>query len=270
MIIFCSKGLSPWLIVSPVIRDYSNEIQCVVEFPVIPKKPNGTKSTGLISKIRSSSIHYLWFNVVTIKVFQIISSVFGNSIQKLCVRKRVSYRKVEFIDDAFLKWVEKQKPNYIINVSGNILRDNLLQIAKHGVLNYHCARLPEFRGAANYFWHLIENESSACGTLHYVTPELDNGEIIKFSEEIHIIPKQTTVFNLWLSIRKQFEVLLAECISVIKMGGKLSSTPQDDTKATLRSFPTANEVKKLFTNGFRVFSLADYVKVIRIAITGRF
>jgi folate-dependent phosphoribosylglycinamide formyltransferase PurN len=76
-----------------------------------------------------------------------------------------------------LAQLEQWSPDLAIFTGGNILRDNVLSVARLGVLNAHLALLPEIRGMSSPEWSLL------CGvplgiTIHFMDRGIDTGPIL--------------------------------------------------------------------------------------------
>lgn len=61
------------------------------------------------------------------------------------------------------------------------IRTVVIKSAKKGVINFHPAPLPEFKGTAGYNLAILENHKNWAITAHYVDEEIDTGDIIELS-----------------------------------------------------------------------------------------
>lgn len=61
------------------------------------------------------------------------------------------------------------------------IRSVVISSAKKGVINFHPAPLPEFKGTAGYNLAILENHKTWAVTAHYVDEEIDTGAIIELS-----------------------------------------------------------------------------------------
>jgi len=78
-------------------------------------------------------------------------------------------------------------PDLIIFAGGNILRKELLEVPRRGVLNIHLGLLPEIRGMSSPEWSLL-NGVSVGVTIHYIDSGIDTGAILlrsKFPDALH-------------------------------------------------------------------------------------
>jgi folate-dependent phosphoribosylglycinamide formyltransferase PurN len=69
-------------------------------------------------------------------------------------------------------------PDLIIFTGGNILRKQLLQVPRLGVLNVHLGFLPEIRGMSSPEWSLL-NHVPVGITIHYMDEGIDTGPILQ-------------------------------------------------------------------------------------------
>jgi methionyl-tRNA formyltransferase len=72
-------------------------------------------------------------------------------------------------------------PDLIIFTGGNILRKQLLDVPRLGVLNVHLGLLPEVRGMSTPEWSLLNNVPVGI-TIHYVDAGIDTGPILQRCE----------------------------------------------------------------------------------------
>jgi methionyl-tRNA formyltransferase len=59
-----------------------------------------------------------------------------------------------------------------------IFSKELLAIPKQGAVNFHPSLLPQFRGPTPFFWIIATGETESGLTAHYMTKEIDAGDII--------------------------------------------------------------------------------------------
>lgn len=67
----------------------------------------------------------------------------------------------------------------VIGFGSSYITASTLQRMKHGFLNLHTGILPDYRGVKSEFWTLYQADHNRAGwTLHYMTPKLDEGDIV--------------------------------------------------------------------------------------------
>lgn len=82
-------------------------------------------------------------------------------------------------DKETYNFVRSKKPDVLVSCYLlQILKPKMLRIPKDGAVNIHPALLPKFAGSWTSFWMLYHNEKRVGATAHYMTEELDSGDII--------------------------------------------------------------------------------------------
>ncbi len=102
--------------------------------------------------------------------------------------KTLSYNKIR------LEGVEDLKalnPDIMVTCAyGQILSSEILDIAKHGIINIHASLLPKYRGAAPIQWAIINGENKTGVTIMQTALGVDTGDII-VQEELEISSTET-------------------------------------------------------------------------------
>ncbi|KQC13007.1 MAG: hypothetical protein APR63_01575 [Desulfuromonas sp. SDB] len=81
-------------------------------------------------------------------------------------------------NEAFIQELKSLKPDIIINQAQEILSEKFISIPLKGVLNRHASLLPRNRGRLTPFWVLLNQEKETGVSIHFVTAEVDQGDII--------------------------------------------------------------------------------------------
>jgi len=74
--------------------------------------------------------------------------------------------------------LRKWSPDLIVFTGGNILRKDLLEVPRLGVLNVHLGLLPAIRGMSSPEWSLLQNVPVGV-TIHYIDSGIDTGPILR-------------------------------------------------------------------------------------------
>jgi methionyl-tRNA formyltransferase len=74
--------------------------------------------------------------------------------------------------------LQEWSPDLIIFTGGNILRSQLLDVPRLGVLNVHLGLLPEIRGMSTSEWSLLTRVPVGV-TIHYIDAGIDTGPILR-------------------------------------------------------------------------------------------
>ncbi|MCB0474311.1 MAG: hypothetical protein KDC69_01480, partial [Flavobacteriaceae bacterium] len=87
----------------------------------------------------------------------------------------------------FREHLETLNLDVIINQSQNIIKKDLLQIPRIGVLYRHNALLPKNRGRLTPFWVLYNGDKETGVSIHFVEEGIDSGDII-VQEKFNVLP----------------------------------------------------------------------------------
>lgn len=140
----------------------------------------------------------------------------------------------------------KSSPDVLLLYGTSIIKKNILDIPKIGVLNSHSALLPKYRGGKSEFWILKNNEPKYAGvTIHWVTPGLDEGDI--FLQEGLDVSKNDTPLSLRLKSVPKTAKLFVKALEMISVGN-IVRIPQNESEATKYKRPTKDEEDSYYKN----------------------
>ena len=141
--------------------------------------------------------------------------------------KTLSYNKIR------LEGVEDLKalnPDIMVTCAyGQILSKEILEIAKHGVINIHASLLPKYRGSAPIQWAIINGEKQTGVTIMQTDVGVDTGDIIK-AVSLDILETETAgeLFDRLSELGAKTIVSVLDDIE----NGNITKTKQDEAKAT--------------------------------------
>ena len=142
---------------------------------------------------------------------------------------------------SFLSELQEMDIDIIVNQSQNILKSGLLSIPKIGVLNRHNALLPKNRGRLTPFWVLYNKEKETAVSIHFVTEELDGGDIIV--QKRFAVGKKDNFNSI---VKKNYQLApqaMLEALDILAKDQK-NYIKNDDTKATYNTTPSFKEAWK--------------------------
>jgi len=136
------------------------------------------------------------------------------------------------------------------------LKDEFLAIPKLGVINFHPAPLPEYKGTAGYNLAILESLSEWAATAHYIDENIDTGNIIKVqsfpicseTETAKSLEKtsQAVLFDLFIDIFSKVLSAETRLPSFSNIGGRYVSRSEmekmkqikegDDIPRKIRAF----------------------------------
>ncbi len=122
------------------------------------------------------------------------------------------------------------KPDVLVMVAfGQILKQPVLEMAPHGVINLHGSLLPAYRGPAPINWSIINGDTRAGVTTMFSDAGVDTGKMLLKAE----VPlgSDTTAGELASQLSSVGAKLIIETLDQL-LAGKLKPEAQDDSKAT--------------------------------------
>jgi methionyl-tRNA formyltransferase len=123
--------------------------------------------------------------------------------------------------------VLKFRPDCVVVSSYHqILPKDLLELSTF--INVHYSPLPQYRGRANVNWALINDEPCAAITIHKISPDLDEGNIL--FQQLLPICNDDTVANLYNRLNDIQQQHLGE--TVLKVLNGYEGIEQDSAEAT--------------------------------------
>ena len=121
-----------------------------------------------------------------------------------------------------VKLARDLKPDLICVFGTSLIRGELLQEGRLGIINLHGGLSPEYRGADCTFWALYNGEPEKIGcTLHYIDAGIDTGRLIAhISPEVREGDSELVLF--WRAVRDSAEIY-AEAVARLAQGGQLGA-----------------------------------------------
>ena len=79
----------------------------------------------------------------------------------------------------FIRKVKEINPNLILSAAyPQIFSKDLISVPSKGSVNFHPSLLPKYRGAHPHFWAIVKGEKIGGITAHFMTENIDDGDII--------------------------------------------------------------------------------------------
>lgn len=154
----------------------------------------------------------------------------------------------------YLDKLKEVDPDVLINQSQFIIKKELLDIPKMGVLNRHNALLPKNRGRLTPFWVLYKKENETGVSIHLVDEGIDSGPIV-VQKKFTISEKDTfkTV------VEKNYELASGAILEALDLleNGYADFIENKDEEATYNPVPTLKQAfefrKRRMWRGFWVY-----------------
>jgi len=131
-----------------------------------------------------------------------------SSIEKYAKKHQIAYiETTDFHLVSNINLILKLQTDLIVFTGGGLLRQNLINTAKFGVINCHMGILPEYRGMDCNYWAVLNKEYQNIGfTVHLIDFGVDTGPII---HKYYIDPFDFSSIN---DLYKHIEYSLAKAI----------------------------------------------------------
>jgi len=229
---------------------------------------NKGKLAGLLIYLKRAGLLYVFANFLKQYLFVAISRVYGVLKKKTSIYYPYSPGPTCNIEKVQMNGMQKSKnliflnrlaPDLIISIfSKEILRKEILELAKTACVNLHPSLLPQYRGVSPTFWCLAKNEKFGGITLHHMDKKIDKGEII-FQKKISLETVKTE-HGFYLRCAKHGAGLILKYVSGL---GLAPSHNNDNEKNNVRqesyhSLPSKSAVRAFKNNGYHFFRLRDF------------
>jgi folate-dependent phosphoribosylglycinamide formyltransferase PurN len=135
-------------------------------------------------------------------------------------RKELLHEVPHINDPEVVRLADRLQPDVICVFGTSLIRGELLEKGRLGMLNLHGGLSPNYRGADCTFWALYNGEPDQVGcTLHFIDPGIDTGNLIA-----HISPEvkegDTELVLFWRAVRDSADVY-AEALDRLEKGEPL-------------------------------------------------
>ncbi len=195
----------------------------------------------------SSVIQSIWFKICKYLALK----GFGKNPSILAYAQKKGIQTYEINtpnSKSFQKALVRLQPDVIINQSQSIIKKNLLEIPRIGVINRHNALLPKNRGRLTPFWVLFRGEPESGVSIHFVEEGIDSGQIIV--QKRFPVSKRETFRSL---VKKNYTIAP---VAMLEAVDRLEKEENDylensDELATYNTTPTLKEAWKYRVNAFR-------------------
>lgn len=160
----------------------------------------------------------------------------------LRARRNIRIEKVADIhSEESIALVRAFAPDLGLSLAAPILRRPIFSLPKHGTVNLHKGKVPDYRGMPPAFWEMWNDESSVGCTIHRVEDGLDTGGILLQSSVDR--QKYSTVRGLQLCLDELGVRMTTEAAAAI-LGGRAEYAPQHGEGRTYRK-PTLDQQRRL-------------------------
>jgi len=112
----------------------------------------------------------------------------------------------------------------------NLVKPDVLALAKRGALNFHAGPLPEFGGFAYYSVAILEDVAIYGCSCHHMDQHFDTGPLLKV-RRFPVNIRQETAFSLEAKAQEEMLRLFIDVCFLAETQEQLPMTPQDETRS---------------------------------------
>ncbi len=186
-------------------------------------------------------------------LFISINSVVRRLIDNLLPRKNLSvkniakdhhipYIEIKKVNSGeHLSYLRKKMPDIIVSSSGQFFKEELLKLPKIACINRHSALLPKYGGVLPVFWAMYNGEKEIGVSIHYMTKEIDKGDIL-YQIPIKNIEGNSLFKNYVLAFHESVEATIKALKNV---SDKRIYKKYSSSKESYFSIPLIEEMRQL-------------------------
>ena len=155
--------------------------------------------------------------------------------------------------------LDEYAPDIIVTCAfGQILRQNVIDYCKYGVINVHGSLLPKYRGSSPIQWAIIKGETKTGVTIMHTDIGLDTGDIILMREMD--IGAEETAGELFVRMSELGATALLEALDQISAGAS-ARIKQSDTGIEPSKYPMLNkDMAKIDFDNMTAVEVVNFVR----------
>jgi folate-dependent phosphoribosylglycinamide formyltransferase PurN len=273
MVIFTQNTMASIVATREILQKNHHRIKTIVFASQLKGESIKDQLSVAHKLIKKSSLKFFIYKLVESKLYNLLlhghktinSRMFKNgkakSLEILVNEYNIPIIKTNNLsNNDFLEKIKSLNPDYILCLVAQILKKNVFEKLGSRLINSHGSYLPEYRGAAQYFWYLINQDQQIGVSVHFMEPGLDTGPIIhqkKFDYE-----KKTSVYQLHFNLAKKMGEMLNDFISIYSLREKLPIINQNNEKATFTRMPTKEDIQNLKNKGYKLITVKDFFRYV--------
>lgn len=160
-------------------------------------------------------------------------------VKKFALSHNIPLYQFEKISRDGVEILTSLAPDIMVTAAyGQILSQQVIDIAPHGIINIHGSLLPALRGAAPIQYAVLQGLKTTGITILNTVRKVDAGDII-LQKSLNVLPYETNG-ELFVRMAELGAEAVIEALDLIEQG-KAVYTPQDEDKATFCSKITAEQ-----------------------------
>ncbi len=133
-------------------------------------------------------------------------------------------------------------PDVLLTANTRIIGAPVIGLARTAALNVHTGKLPEYAGLDSIFWALYHGENQIGVTVHYLTRELDGGDILL--QRLLPVGRDFSLESLTDAAHRAGAEMVVEAVARIERGPVIAA-PQDPRRRACLPWPTRAQRREL-------------------------
>lgn len=274
LVIFTQNTMASIVATREILRENHEKVRAIVLASQLRGESLRDQIKVARKLIRRSSFSFFFYKLIESKLYNVLlsSHKIANSkhyrrgkakgIEDLAKQYKIPIiRTNDLSDDTFLQKIKELNPDFIFCLVAQILRKNVFEVLGNKLVNAHGSYLPEYRGAAQYVWYLLNGDSQYGVTVHFMELGLDTGDII-LQKRFDYNPG-ISVYKLHYDLSLTFGTMLNEFVE--KYSDDMSAIPtikQNEDEATETRLPTATDMTQLRKKGKKLIPIKDFINNI--------
>jgi methionyl-tRNA formyltransferase len=168
-----------------------------------------------------------------------------NDFKSLAEKLGSPYLFSNTINDDVKKFIQEANADVCISLNWKtVLKDDIISLFPHGILNAHFGDLPSYRGNAVINWAILNNEQSIAVTVHQMVPgEIDSGAV--YCKKYMELGENTTIGEVVAFCRVNTPLLFLEAVNGIENGTAKPVQQSELTPKPFRCYPRVPEYSKI-------------------------
>ncbi len=163
------------------------------------------------------------------------------AVKKFALAHNLPLYQFEKVSRDGVEILKSLSPDIMVTAAyGQILSQEVIDIAPHGIINIHGSLLPELRGAGPIQYAVLLGYERTGITILNTVRKVDAGDII-LQKALDVLPYETNG-ELFARLAVLGSEAVVEALELIE-NGKAVYTPQDESKATFSAKITADMEK---------------------------
>lgn len=173
------------------------------------------------------------------------------SVRDVAKANGIAFRVITKSNDPdFIQHIRDLNTDLIISYSApQIIKEELLNTPKYGIINVHGSLLPDFRGTLPSFWYLYCGEKTGGATVHYMSEKIDDGDIIEQGSVD--ISDCRSMFQLIRRTKELGGELMVKAIRDIQ-DGTVTRRKNETDKGRYFTWPTVEQAREFRAKGKRL------------------